>query len=374
MKKINKFIILIILFSLTSCTIFNDGNKKYQNDKNNTTQSTKDISQQEYNQSLKIIQQSPKIIGTINHNNLSITDPISKKSLPIHFFSENEGPTSPIIYPHQFDSSKNWVAWYSPKSGMLALNIKKNIIKKLHPASSFLNTNPYLEFSKKSPIVLFITKDGNILKKINLLTDEEENISIPYPYGNLFKLSPNEEKILFIAGFGQSQGNPQYLFTDSQGNLIKQITTLSNIADRHMVAWMPDSSGMLQVQGTELILYPIDNLDNPINLFSIPTGKHIIDIKVINDNVFLLNDRGYWHIYSISQDKEIARTPQSIASEIKNPKFIPWNFDEFIIREKIEKEDLTYSRFWKSNFKGKKEIILDKFDEQIIKTEPLVIE
>lgn len=367
-----KLIIIFVFLSfiLTSC-------QWISNPSSNVPKEVLPIEKSEnYQKDLSQLIQSNAIIPSFQHNSLVLTDSITNKSLEVYKFTKENIPARRNIDSFVISPSKNWIVWYSSNQGFTALNVKKRETQIIHGPSIFLNTNPYIDFLQETEIVAFISDNGNIFNKVNLEDNTDNEIPIPYPYGNLFKVSPDGNSIFFIAGYGQVKDNkPQFMFTDINGQLIREITTDTDIADRHLAVWAPDSSGIILVNNNAIQYHPLSNPDQATIIFSLPESKgNIIDIKRINDKIFLLGDQGYWHIYSYIQQKQVARTPIAIAEELNNPRFIPWTEQNFMIEETVIGDKKRHKRLWLSDFRGKKTIVVPNYDERIVEQEPLIID
>jgi hypothetical protein len=359
---INKKIIFVILpvFLLTAC------NGKINLDFIKNKPAPQAINQQV---ALDDVLKGKKLVALTNQDKLYLVDPEFAQPVLIYTFKNKEKPNNPSFENFYLSPSHQWLVWYSANEGVIALNIKANQSKIIYKSSLFLNTNPFFNFHQNLDIIRFITDDGGILRQINLNDNQEQLINIPYPYGNVFKIDPNEKAILFVSGYGQSQKKAKFMFTDINGNSARQFTSDTNIADRDLVVWAPDSSGVIMPYENKLLFYNFINPEQPEIIYQTKNSSDRITNLVIQDGlIFALNSNGYWHVYDFNQKKEVARTPTSIASDLNKPYFLPWHKDQFLIEEVLEDKGIQFNRLWLSDFKGNKKIIVAKYNETIINT------
>lgn len=353
------FLFLILTLSLSACS------PKINPDNKANTQNFDNLVESEI--LLEDVLKGEHVLALSQNNNLFLIDPDFAKPVYIYTFSQSEVPTTGSYGQFKVSPEKKQVVWYSPQSGLLSLDIQTKTTRVIEPASEFFNNYPYFEFYKQKDVLNFITENGNVLKQINLNDLSENLIKIPYPYGNVFKISPNETYVLFVSGYGQSGKNPKFMFTDIYGNNSRQFEATTNFFDRTHVFWTPDSSGILLINGHKLDFYSLLDPNSSTKYISLDEGKNINLIEGINDNIFVYDNDGYWHVYDYLTKKELARTPTAIAQELSNPKFIPWRKTQFLIEETLKNyDDKTFNRLWVSDFRGNKKIIIEKYNELII--------
>lgn len=322
---------------------------------------------------LEDVLRGEKILALASENNLFVVDPEFAKPVNIYKFKDKEIPTAKKFGNFKVSPNKKNIVWYSPKSGLISLDIKSKETKIIEPASDFFNTYPYFEFYNQKDILNFIVNEGNTLRQVNLDTNAVNDVNIPYPYGNVFKISPDENLILFVSGFGQSKVNPKFMFTDLITNVSKQFETETNLFERNNVFWAPDSSGILLINGKELDFYPVSDPEKPNNLITLKDDEEIEFVEKVGENIFVFDNKGYWHVYNFYARKEIARAPIVIAKELVNPLFIPWSKNQFLIEETIKNQDNEFNRLWISDFRGNKKIVIDKYNEITLNTQEQIL-
>lgn len=353
------FIFLSLSFFLSACS------PQIVPDNKNDNQSFDNLIESEI--LLEDVLKGKHVLALSQNNNLFLIDPDFAKPVYIYTLNQNEIPTRGSYGQFKVSPEKKQIVWYSPQSGLISLDIHTKTTKIVEPASEFFNQYPYFEFYREKDILNFITANGNVLKQINLNDLSENLIKIPYPYGNVFKISPNEAYVLFVSGYGQSGKNPKFMFTDINGNNSKQFEANTNFFDRTHVFWTPDSSGILLINGHKLDYYSLLNPNISTEYISLEEEKNINLIEGINENIFVYDNNGYWHVYDYLTKKELARTPTAIAQELNSPKFIPWRKTQFLIEETLKNfDDRTFNRLWISDFRGNKKIIIEKYNELIV--------
>lgn len=317
---------------------------------------------------LQAILSQPKILPVVNQQDLYLVSPSLGQAANVYHLEDQEAPVNPALDTFTVSQDRRWVVWYTPTKGVIALDVLASKTVPLHPPSEFLNTNPYLDFSTQTNEVMFITNKGNTLHRLMADSLEDKLIEIPYPYGNLFKVSPDEKAILFISGYGQTQVKPKFMFTNYEGRYANQFTSETNLSERHWVVWTPDSTGVLMIVNADLIYYPLVKPDASEKMFSVPQGQSILAVYRQGDRIFTLSDKDYWHIFSYKAKKEVARTPLAMASELRHPFFLPWSETEFLIEETLVDGEIQFKRLWGSDLLGTKHLVMERYNESIVKT------
>jgi hypothetical protein len=322
----------------------------------------------ESNVGIEDIIKGKTLVAVGNGSSLYLIDPDFAKPVEAYTFKEQEAPIKKGFESFFVSPDKNYVVWYSPIKGLLSLHLISKSLTVVNPASDFLNTYPYVEFAGENTL-LYITNNGNELVKVNLSNGQKEVTSIPYPYGNVFKISPNNTSVLFVSGYGQSQDKPKFMYTDIKGRFSNQFTTNTNLFDRTLVFWAPDSTGILLIKENALEFYPLIKPSEATVMFSLPKDNSIVTANRIGNTIFIFSKKGYWHVFDFDTQKEVARTPITIADELSKPKFYPWTSSQFIIEETIINGDTQFNRLWISDFRGNKKILIDRYNELLITTE-----
>jgi len=361
MSKI--ILLLLLIITLSSCKPQIDINKL-------TNKSQKSPAEIKNNDpSLADILKAEKLITLRNDSTLYLVDPQYPKPYPLYGFQASEKPTLANMDQFAISPSKTWIVWYTPSAGIVALNtttLKTRIVQK---PDDFLNTYPYFEFSKDDDKLHFIIDKGAAFMQIDLNTFSENKIAIPYPYGNVFKISPDQNKMLFTSGFAQAN-KPEFLITDKDGKLISQFSADINLTDRHLVFWSPNSLGIFLINHNLLQYYAIDDPNNPVAFFEFANEIKIDYAEILDTMIFLFTSDGYWHIIDFNTQKETARAPLEIASELGKPKFYPWGEKQFLIEETIADPPNQFKRLWLSDFKGVKKLVMEKYNETNIQNYP----
>jgi len=324
--------------------------------------------------SLEDVLAGKSLVAIANNNTLYLIDPEFAKPFPIYSFEKEEQPIKNTVESYLISPTKQWIVWYTPVKGVMALNIQSQKATSIYPPNEFLNTYPYFEFMEGEDLFLFITNNGNGLYHYNLSSLNNFMVDIPYPYGNVFKIAPDSSNVLFVSGYGQTKSRPRFMFTPRQGKAVTQFTAKTNLFDRNYVFWAPDSSGVIMINENTLEFYSLNDPENPQTFISLSEGATITSTKRVKDKIFILSSKGYWHMYDYYSKKEVARSPVEIASELNNPRFIPWSESEFLIEEIVLDGPSQFNRLWVSNFKGSKKIVMERYNEITIQTDPQYVE
>lgn len=356
------FILVLTIFLFTSCKPQIDLDKLSEQSSNLPKTSISDLS-------LTDILKAKKLIAIANGNALYLVDPEYPKPYLLYGFNENERPVSRDLQLFSISPSKNWLVWYTPTKGIIALNVLTLETKLIQSADDFLNTYPYVEFAQDQDLLYFIADKGNTFVQVELNNNQSKKIAIPYPYGNVFKIAPDQNKLLFISGFGQSQ-KPQFMITDKEGSLLKQFSAEIDQSFRHSVFWHPNNSGIFMPKANNIQFYAIDKTSEPEIFFSFADDVKILEISLVNMGIFTLTNDGYWHIIDVNTGKETARAPLAIASELQSPKFFPWQDKQFLIEESVSDNLETFNRLWLSDFKGVKKLVMEKYNEVLVQSFP----
>ncbi len=359
--------ILCSILLLNSCSLGSNVSTSLENKKDGITQP------ENAQITLEDVLQAENLIAIRNEQDLYLIDPEFPKPYALYKFNTNEAPVSNSLDSLLVSPQKNWIAWYSPLKGIVALNIRTLQTKVVHTSDSFLSTYPYIEFLPKSDTLLCITNNGNAFLRTELNSFTQTSISIPYPYGNVFKVSPDQQKLAFVSGFGQSK-TPKFLITSVNGSLITQFEPDINMTDRHMVYWSTDSSGLFLIKNNTLIFHPLSDSQNPDTFFEFSQEISILSFAISDSQMYVSTSDGYWHIIDIFTRKEIARAPFDIASELQTPKFYPWHDKQFLIEETVSDSDGQYNRLWLSDIRGVKKLLMNKYNQAIVKTLPTTVD
>lgn len=312
---------------------------------------------------------SPRVLALRQEHTLLLVDPEYGISVPIYTFGKDELPINHKLSDMQVTPDRQWVIWYTPSKGILALNTATQKGKQLYPPSAWLNTNPYLELDDAGR-VYFTSDNGLVLNSIEPATSEHRKVTIPYPFGNVFRISPDGTKVLFTSGYAQDTDKPEFMFTDMNGNMARKFKTDTELFIRHIIAWSPESSLVMMLNGNVVEGYWYDNPEHHEPLFRLPDGSRAVDITRVGKLFFVRSDTGYWHVFDYATKKEIARTPTEIAAELQQPQFFPWSETQFLISEFISVDNTRYSRLWISTLRGSKKLIVPKYNETLVETAP----
>jgi hypothetical protein len=176
--------------------------------------------------------------------------------------------------------------------------------------------------------------------------------------------------VLFVSAFGQDQQFPHYLLMNKDGDMVGQFETHGSLADRDMIVWLPDESGLLTPNFEGAIeLYRVNALDSPESFFTLEKGQRPIRMKVIDDLILILLTDRTWIALSLDGTLN-ARMPLSQFEDLNDPVTIPIAENTLLIEETIPAGDQEFNRLWLTNWEGVRRMILPKYHAvQAIKPE-----
>ena len=298
---------------------------------------------------------------------LLAVDPEFPDPQTILSLGEKEIPPVVDLFTFKVSPTKHFIVWYAPEKGLLRLNLTSKELATIHEPSSWLNKNPFFAFYNDQDRLSFIDNNGTELVTIDLATSQKDITRIPYPFGNLFVISPDGRKIVFVSGFGQTEKNPQYMFTDIDGANPKRFITNTALPKRHLLAWLPDSSGIVVVASDSKLLFVSSDKPNIQDTYYQTEGEEeIVDLARIDNLFYLLTAAGRWRVIDTTTRQETGRIPLQIAEELHRPKFYPWFNQTFLIEETLRLDPEEYKRLWLSSYIGVKKNVVGKYQETTI--------
>ena len=313
---------------------------------------------------LEQLDKQPDLIAVRKNNQLWLVNPSkSQQALLVELKPNQVALGSQLSSTYLISPTKQWLIWYHPITGLWAVNLRDQSLHNPFPSTEWLNRNPYFEFAPNSNTVYFITDQGRVLNSLNLDDNSRVQINVPYPFGNEFRVSPDGQQILFIAGFDQSQSsNQQFMLTDLQGQQPVMFSS-GNLHQRYQAGWMPDSQAVVVINNHQLLQHPVSNPQQATVLFSLADNQQSL-VKLITwqDRFYLLDNAGYYHVLD-AQGAELHRIPTAIASELKSPSFYPWYDNQFLITEVFAQPSRQYLRLWLSDFRGNKQMLIPEFNQ-----------
>ena len=356
-KHYHRLFIIVIVSLCTACSLPNNQQTSdlSNSDPNNNSQAT-----------LEEVLQAQHLLAIIKDNHITLVDPNTSKTHSLYKLKPEEFPASHNLLNIQLSPSHDYLVWYSPQIGFLNLKIGDTSPQIITASSQWLNTNPYFSFHHVKNLMYYVDSEGTELVTADLSTNTVSSITIPYPFGNQFRISPDDQHVLFISGFDQTQNQPQYMFTAINGTDPVRFTTETTLNKRHLVTWLPDSSGIITVHGSnQLIFVPINNPTTNELFFTKEVIGDITDLLRIDNQIFVFAD-SRWHVINTDTRQEVGRIPLEIAEEIHRPKFVPWHNNQILIEETMRLEPDQYNRLWLSNYIGIKNKIVDSYHEIVI--------
>lgn len=190
-------------------------------------------------------QSAPTVSGTqlwvLKQGSLVLIDAATQKEVSNQVVPSDLVPVS-FEYGKTFQMSDDaqYIVWFVPAKGLVRFNSKDKSIQVFYQPTAWFYENPYFRFLGKTHELLLVDKKGTEVIKVNLDTNAVANQAIPYPFGTIFHVSPDLEKIVYIEGYQQTTGQPQYLVTSMTGSELSRVTTNTEIADRASLSLQPN--------------------------------------------------------------------------------------------------------------------------------------
>ncbi len=331
---------------------------------------TQELTQEENEvKSIDNIIKDSSVIAVRRSDRLLLVNPENKEFVDLYHLQIDEVPLSNELFDFKVSPNHKWIIWYSSRKGLLALDIEKKEVEVIATVTEWFNRNPYFELDDENDVVYWIDDNGAVLNELELDTKNLNPIPIPYPFGNIFKVSPDNERFLYITGFNnENSARPRFMFSDRKGNLDSTFASQVELSSRFTVEWSPDNEGILTIFDDQVWFYPYNNPSIPTRFVQYESGVGARDIRKFGNEIFVLDSEGYWHRYDYVSKKETARIPTDIAKELRKPVFYPWADQMLLISENSQDEDNKFQRLWLSNYRGQKKMVLSHFGEAQIAT------
>jgi len=313
--------------------------------------------------SLEEIITAPHPIALIDNNYLTLVNPDTGAIYTLNQFSSEQLPLTHNLTNFKFSPDRQYIVWYSPQQGFLKLTIASQTLEALYPPSDWLNQNPYFEYTSSPATIHFIDTQGTQIYSIDLSTNSITQHKIPYPFGNIFRIAPDQHHIIYVSGFEQTQQLPQYMFTTLSGASPQRFSTQTALNKRQLITWLPDSSGIITIENShQLTFIPRSSPQAREPFFQLEETTNITDLQLLEDNLYIFANNK-WYVIDIHHKRITGRAPVEIAEDIHRPKFIPWYDHHFLIEETLRLDPEQFNRLWISNFMGAKSIIVNNYHQ-----------
>lgn len=350
-KKLSFVTFLISLLILSGCNRFSlPGSNSSPQTSNPTIE-------------LEEVLKGNQLLALLQGTQIVLVDPDHPYPFPIYQLTEQEIPLTNDLYNFQLSPQRNYVVWYSPNKGLIKLNIITKQSEILAPPSDWINKNPHIELTDNPETIHYIDNLGNDLISIRLDDNQKTTAPIPFPYGNVFKISPDGKLVVFVSGYGQSQEFPKYLITTIDGKNPKEFTTQNLPNKRSLITWLPDSISLVTPNNSNtLIMINSMTPTSPTTFYQYSTDISIEDLRLFDQKLYIKTPQ-FWSVIDITTQKLIGRAPLEIAKELNNPQFFPWHNDKFLIQTTIRTDPDQFNQLWLSNYMGVKKKVIDSYHQ-----------
>lgn len=312
---------------------------------------------------LDAIYKAKYLFAVINKNIIQVASSDGLSPVEVYKLNGDELPPAFNLFDIKISPSNKYLVWYSPVKGVLSLKIGENSTQVLRSPNKWLDNNPYFSFDHDLDVLYMVDDEGASFYRIDLETLDSKRIEVPFPFGNDYRISPDMSKVIFVSAFGQTEENPEYMFTTIEGKDPVRFTTKASLNLRQKVYWFPDSSKVITIgEGSELITIEYGQ-QTPEIFYEDPQGETISDLSLKENLLYYQTDQGWWHVLDVDTLEEVGRIPKQITNDIHRPKFIPWYDQSFLIEETIKLDPQQFKRLWITNYTGTKKQIIDHFDD-----------
>jgi hypothetical protein len=262
----------------------------------------------------------------------------------------------------EISPSGSYIVWFHPNKGMLTYSLKTGSIDVLASPSSWFSAIPFYRFSKNDDLLYFVDNRGSVLHRINLETKGDQTFDIAQPVGSYFVLSPDEERLVHIPGFGIDTDYPEHWVTKlSDGTGIRFVTS-SELADRYQISWRFDGSALFSIDnGNTIRAYPINDLESPISVGVFLDKGRFVQLSTIDALLFAETNTRDWFVYDQEKDVLTDTIPSSVTSGLSKATIIPYSAKLVLIEEVVQDFDLQFNRLWVSDFRGVRSILVPEY-------------
>lgn len=282
--------------------------------------------------------------------------PLSEEFTPITFSAFQTFRVS-------FD--QKYVVWFVPGKGMVKYNTEKKSIDVFYTPTEWFYENPYFSFLGQENTLILIDKKGSEDVWINLDTGNTSTRSVPYPFGTLFLLSPDLQRIAYVEGYGQTVEKPTYLITTIEGEPVTQFDTAAEVAHRSMISWMPDSRSLITVEeGRKLVRYPLEQAAHSELMYELPEGESVLSFESQN-SLLLIKTPSFWSLYDMKTNKLLRRLPLEAMDRMVKPKIVWFDESSFLVEEDVKSFEQTFKRLWSSDWVGNKKIAVPSYGRRV---------
>lgn len=331
---------------------------------------TPQVSELNLSRDLSFIANSQKLVAVLDGLNLIVADPETNTVGLVDQLPSDQLLTQQDFGDLKVSANKQFIVWYAPQSGLISYNLESKSSQVVHPKSDWLDTHPYFDFFGDSDQVLLIDNQGRSLHRYELSTNQSSVVDIPFPYGTVFKISPDLSRILYISGFSIEATDSEFMITNSDGSNPVRFDTQTPIPLRSQTVWMPDSSGVL-VLNQDQTGFDLIDLEGDIreNYFINNKGGIITEVYRRQEKIFFATSENRWHAIDPINRVEVGRAPLEIARDLRRPKFIPWYDNSFLMIETISYNNQQFQRLWHSSFTGVKDLVIEQYNTVNLETD-----
>jgi hypothetical protein len=318
--------------------------------------------------SLRQVLEKNELLVLLTDGALWLTDPVDQQKASIYTLKVGETPSSVNLDTFKLSPKKTHVIWYTADRGLFSLDIEQKQVTTPYKPTNWFNTHPYVAFMPDSNTAVLVDDEGKTLIFIDLTTNAVTKNSIPYPFGTVFKPSPNGQAFVFVSGFSvEATLETTYMFTSSDLSTQKQFVTQTEQVERNQIEWLADSSGIITIENeSTLMRYSYENPQDSQVFYTLPNQEKITYVQRIEDKYYVASANQTWYVLDAS-GKLYARLPIDMVADLNSPNLIPFANSHFLVDEVFKPtEQERFHRLWLLSFKGEKKLVTPKFNEMYV--------
>lgn len=273
----------------------------------------------------------------------------------------------------QVTPQRKKVVWYTPEHGFLGMDLAgTGEIIRLYQPSPWFDINPYWYVDHNEESVYLMEDEGKTLQRVDLHTMAVEKTPIPFPYGNVFAISEDGQRLVFSSGFGHNEALATFLVTDGTGSLIDQFETNTPLSERFLMAFLDNERVVLS--GFKSTIVVADVTQSPITTTTLPLPfeRPIQGIFPHALGVLLTTDRSSV-IYERATETFSHFLVEEVFAGLGSLVIYPYDSSHVIAVEHFNLDEKAWDRLWLVNLMGVKKLLVPEFNVRDMQTSLPVI-
>lgn len=294
-------------------------------------------------------------------NNLIALDPLSQKNVPLTRLSSKQVPPTQTLSTFALSPNKRFIVWYTAAGGLFEFDAQNNTVSNLEEPNDWFNSDPkFYDFlhTKDATAVYLQSADQLVLRDLQSRTSE--TISLKNSRGPSMVVSPNDESIIIIEGFNQTDQYANYTIATITDGAVFNLSTKTEAHQRFNVAWSQDSQRIVVIeQSSQLTFY---RATAPHSASSIPlsptsdiskliAGRHQTIAITADNNAFKV-DYNPDNIIKIDTNNLFFSDIQALSNT------------SWLALEEVRGDNIVTSRLWLLKDKAQPSLLIPEFTQQ----------